>query len=44
MQYFQQDLLEILKLGLMKQYANSNFVVDARNGFDYDKADIEGGI
>lgn len=28
----------------MKQYANSNFVVDARNGFDDDKADIERGL
>ncbi|WP_278246608.1 hypothetical protein [Clostridium butyricum] len=29
---------------MMKQYANSNFVVGARNGFDDDKVDIEGGF
>jgi hypothetical protein len=26
----------------MKQYANSNFMVGARNGFEDDKVDIEG--
>ncbi|MFW2488586.1 hypothetical protein ACN077_08405 [Clostridium chromiireducens] len=31
-------------LELMKQYPNSNFVVDARNGFEDDKADVEWGF
>ena len=31
-------------LGLMKQYPNSNFVVDARNGFEDDKVDVEWGF
>ena len=31
-------------LVLTKQYPNSNFVIDARNGFEDDKADVEWGF
>jgi len=31
-------------LELLKQYPNSNFVFDARNGFEDDKADVEWGF
>ena len=31
-------------LELLKKYPNSNFVVDARNGFEDDKADVEWGF
>lgn len=31
-------------LNLLKEYLHSNFVVDARNGFEDDKADVEWGF
>jgi quinol monooxygenase YgiN len=34
----------LFALGLLKQYPNSNFIVDARNGFEDDKEDVEWGF
>lgn len=34
----------IFALELLKKYPNSNFVVDARNGFEDEKEDVEWGV
>jgi len=34
----------LFALDLLKQYPHSNFVVDARNGFEDDKEDVEWGV